>query len=624
MASPPRPMRRQRGAERMSITVGPSPLLAAAALVSSPDDIQVDSDTVQHGAALVRQKQREVLGMYWQLGELWYTGNFFKQAMSRVRLRIAVLDDDGSRVPVFEEGGVVREGVDAAAARQAQEVLRAMRPSVGTQQQLLGQAGLNLGLCGECHLVGREQPTRFGTTGRSYDIRSILEFFAIGGGRYRYVRAPGERGDDYEADAVHAVRIWNPDAAFGDLADAAPMALRDIMEELYLLTRQVQGEALSRLATCGVLLVAEELDDPDDEEASEQDEEGDAFTRDIIRHASAAIADKGSAAGVLPYIARVPAQYIKDDAAMKFIDFMRSSDDQAMKKRAEAVQRFAQGMDLPVEIVTGHMQTTFANAAQIDEDLYKVHIEPKCELLVASFTTGYLWPILNADQFVIDYDASELVAQPDRSQEYADAHKDFVISDAARRRAIGASEEDAPDEVEVQERIAIAQAIRVTTRVQATEEQVQTDDSNIGPGTDAPLPPDPAAVTPAPISASAAVMQGVIESSVNRSVFWTCRRLRARVNRSPELKSEYATTSDGDMAVLLGEAAVSRLVPERWTQEFDEPVRYLAQNLELTGPAQIAVRAEMERLADARLFSPSSDAAGYRAPRIAGDGPLIP
>lgn len=624
MARPPRQVGRTRGSERMSRTIADSPLVAAALLVGSPEDVNADRDTGPHGAALVRQKQREVLGMYWQLGELWYTGNFFKQALSRVRLRIATLDDDGSRVPVYEEGKV-REGIDSTKAKAAVDALREMRPYVGTQQQLMGQAGLNLGLVGECHLVGRDMAAaKFGLK-RAYDIRSVLEFFPSGDG-FRYVRAPGEMGEELARDAVHAVRVWNPDAAFGDLADAAPMALRDIMEELHLLTQQVKGEALSRMSTNGVLLVADELDDPDSEDASENDEAGDAFTRDIIRHASAAIADKASAAGVLPYIMRVPAQFIKDKAAIEFVAFHRESDDQAMKKRTEAVHRFAQGMDLPVEVVEGHMSTTFANAAQIDEDLYKVHIEPKCELLVNAFTTGYLWPRLNDDMFVIDYDASELVSQPDRSAEYAEAHKDFVISDAARRRAIGASEEDAPDDDEIQARIAIAQAIRVNTRVAATEEQVQAVDDEAAGGNEV-IPPTPAAaappVPPAAGVAASAMMQGVIEATVNRSVFWTARRLRARVNRTPETRDRFANATDTDMAIELGEPVVDRLVPNRWRDEFDEGVRYLTQNLELTASEALAVRAEMERLADARLFTPSSDRAKYRMPRIAGDGPPV-
>ena len=85
------------------------------------------------------------------------------------------------------------------------------------------------------------------------------------------------------------------------------------------------------------------------------------------------------------------AEYLKE---IRYISFARPDAAIAMAKRREAVERFAQGIDLPPEIVLGHMNTTFVNAGQITEDLFRTHIEPKLLVWVKALTVGYLRPQL--------------------------------------------------------------------------------------------------------------------------------------------------------------------------------------------------------------------------------------
>ena len=194
---------------------------------------------------------------------------------------------------------------------------------------------------------------------------------------YERIEAPGAVPKDIPPDAL-VLRVWQPHPAWGQLADSSVRAVREILEELVLLTRDIRGQALSRLAAAGLLIVPSEIDYADDDNASEDTDEGDAFTRDLIRTLSAAIADKATAAAVTPFVLR--AAYDLCDR-IRHIEFRRPRDIESSEKRKETVQRFAQGVDLPVEIVLGHASTTLSNAWQIDETLYKAYVEPKALLL---------------------------------------------------------------------------------------------------------------------------------------------------------------------------------------------------------------------------------------------------
>src|SRR3954447_8885236 len=174
---------------------------------------------------------------------------------------------------------------------------------------------------------------------------------------------------------------------------------------------------------------------------------------------STAISDKGSAAQTVPFVVRAPADLLHPDK-FRTIDLSPTHTSDSAEKRKEAVQRFAQGIDLPVEIVTGHAGTTFANAVVIDDALFKSHIEPVLEIICDALTAGYLRPAMGEDvAFKVHYDSGELVARPNRAADAKDVHDRFALSDASLRTATGFGDSDAPDDEEIEERIRIKQAI---------------------------------------------------------------------------------------------------------------------------------------------------------------------
>jgi hypothetical protein len=161
------------------------------------------------------------------------------------------------------------------------------------------------------------------------------------------------------------------------------------------------------------------------------------------------IRDEESASAVVPLIIRGPAEL---GDAIKQFKFERSFDPALAQRADRVLERILQGLDVPKDVVTGLANVKYSNALQIDESLYKAHIEPLMLLSVDSLTVVYLRPYLIANGFdpeevskiVVWYDPSSVATRNDRA---ADANEGFdrnAISYNTWRRAHGFSDADAP------------------------------------------------------------------------------------------------------------------------------------------------------------------------------------
>ena len=184
------------------------------------------------------------------------------------------------------------------------------------------------------------------------------------------------------------------------------------------------------------------------------EEAEDEFEEQLIDAMTTPIRDEESASAVVPLIIRGPAEL---GDAIKQFKFERSFDPALAQRADRVLERILQGLDVPKDVVTGLANVKYSNALQIDEALYKAHIEPLMLLLVDSITVVYLRPYLIANGFspdevnkiVVWYDPSAVATRNDRAAD-ADAGFDrFAVSYNSWRRAHGFSDADAPDGTEV-------------------------------------------------------------------------------------------------------------------------------------------------------------------------------
>ena len=440
----------------------PRSLTAAAAQVRMNDKGEFEQFKSRRSASS-SSWQAEAWEYYDAIGEIKYAFNLVASVVSRIRIFAASIDD-ASQAPVSVHESRI---IDAGLASAAERALERLNSAYGGQAGLLKDAALNLSVSGECYLV--QMPARVGTgTPESWDIRSVDEVVVDAKGGYNVI---GRREQTQGTGAGFGVsrlgqnafvgRIWRSHPRFSDEADSSLRGLLDLCAELLLLNRTFRATARSRL-NAGALYLPDGLSvaaqaDPDYPYDSEDgigagftaEEAEDEFEEQLIDAMTTPIRDEESASAVVPLIIRGPAEL---GDKIKQFKFERSFDPALAERSDRVLERILQGLDVPKDVVTGLANVKYSNALQIDEALYKAHIEPLMLLICDALTVVYLRPYLTANGYseseanriTVWYDPSAVSTRNDRA---ADADAGFdrgAVSYDTWRRAHGFSDQDAP------------------------------------------------------------------------------------------------------------------------------------------------------------------------------------
>jgi hypothetical protein len=258
-------------------------------------------------------------------------------------------------------------------------------------------------------------PERIGTgVPESWDVRSVDEIMADvrGGfniiGRREQATGGGMANPNKLTKSAFVGRIWRSHPRYSDEADSSLRGLLDLCAELLLLNRTFRATARSRL-NAGALYLPDGLsvaaqgdpdypydDDSDLNPGFTAEEAEDEFEEQLIDAMTTPIRDEESASAVVPLIIRGPAELGDKIKQFKF----ERSFDPALALRADRVlERILQGLDVPKDVVTGLANVKYSNALQIDESLYKAHIEPLMLLIADAITVVYLRPSLIAQGY---------------------------------------------------------------------------------------------------------------------------------------------------------------------------------------------------------------------------------
>ncbi len=450
----------------------PRVLTAAAAQIKIKDTNEFEQFKSRRNAASSAW-QAEAWEYYDAIGEIKYAFNLVASVVSRIRIYAAAVDDPSETPSPVSKS----ENIDPRLAAAAERALERLNSAYGGQAGLLRDAALNLSVSGECYLV--QIPEKQGTgTPESWDIRSTDELITDARGNFSVIGRREQNSNTGAGansmnrgvalgDRSFVGRIWRSHPRYSDEADSSLRGLLDLCAELLLLNRTFRATARSRL-NAGALYLPDGLsvaaqgdgdfpldyDSEIDPVAFTPEEAEDEFEEQLIDAMTTPIRDEESASAVVPLIIRGPAEL---GDAIKQFKFERSFDPALAQRADRVLERILQGLDVPKDVVTGLANVKYSNALQIDESLYKAHIEPLMLLLVDSFTAVYLRPYLIANGFpedevrklVVWYDPSAVATRNDRA---ADADAGFdrnAVSYNTWRRAHGFSDADAPDAKEL-------------------------------------------------------------------------------------------------------------------------------------------------------------------------------
>lgn len=398
-----------------------------------------------------RQKnwQDEAWRYYDECGEIWFAANFIANCLRKIRL-FAAEQPDVSQVPI-----AIPDDAPGPLGDAVQNIERLGRADGGIGGIMAG-LGLNLSIPGECVLVGAEDENRI----ERWRVCSADEVFINGDGKWAVRGRPNDKkGTVLDEETSVAYRIWRRHPRWSMEADSPMRPILDIVEELLILSRAIRASARSRLAGAGMLLWPSEASLGTANPATAQQVSGqavDPVLADLMTAMLTPIGDEGTAAAVVPLLAKLPGERI---AQVKHLLFDRPIDPQLAAQRMELLKRIANGLDIPAEILLGMQDSNHWTAWQIDEQTFKAHLEPLVIQICATLTAEFLRPNLGLDDplesdVLVWYDASALIGHPNRTQDTKDAHKMFLLSDVAAVRYLGFNEEDMPSAEEIQARVA--------------------------------------------------------------------------------------------------------------------------------------------------------------------------
>ncbi|PWI06519.1 hypothetical protein DIZ27_32785 [Streptomyces sp. NWU339] len=348
-----------------------------------------------------------------------------------------------------EDGSIERLPHD----HPASDIVEEIAGGPDGQAALLGDFGPHLVVAGEGWVIVRPLLEKTGTavTGYEWRVLSIAEVTQHSGKLVAEIDGEPVEIPEYDPDAEYdhtvpiAIRVWKPSPRRHIEADSPVRSSLQLLEELQLLNAAVAAIARSRLTGRGVLLIPKGTRFPTST-SSPSDAEDDLI--DVFMEvASTAIREPDSAAATVPIVLEVPAESISD---IKWLKFESEFDDLAIRLREEAIRRFANGLEVPAEILLGLGDANHWSAWALTAEAIRLGVEPRLALISHALTVQWLRPLLedhgveDAEEYLVWYDTSNLRVQANRAQTALEAFGLGLISAASARRETGFDESDAP------------------------------------------------------------------------------------------------------------------------------------------------------------------------------------
>lgn len=377
--------------------------------------------------------QAEAWNMLDTVGELEFYREWISNALSRCTLSVVEVQDDDSEVTVLE--GLPAEAMDALFGGET------------GQGEMLGTMGGHLAVPGETWLCGLLEPS----ADPSIDTWRVLSRDEVKqqGNRWQIDRGDGEP-EVYADDEVYLTRIWRPHPRKWVEAHSSVRSALPILRELVGLSKHVAASIDSRLAGAGILAVPSEITfaSPATPDGDGEDPDEDPFMAALIEAMVTAIEDRGDASALAPLIVKAPAEHLDK---IKHITFATPLSAEARALRQEAIQRLANSLDVPAEVLTGMADVNHWTGWLLDENAIKMHVEPLLGVITHGLTTRYLWPILQGGsealdpalrRFKVKGSTENLRQRPNRSAEAQALHGSLTITDEALARETGFDKED--------------------------------------------------------------------------------------------------------------------------------------------------------------------------------------
>jgi hypothetical protein len=379
-------------------------------------------------------------------GEMRFVVNWVGNAVSRCRMYAAQITDDG----------VVGDEVEDPKIKLIAETMFGSPAAKAQAQRLMG---INMMTAGDVFIVaeGYQKAKDGGEAADKWYVCSSSEVFRRGDD-IMVKRSITHGGGNYKLNPATdlLIRAWNPHPRRYDAADSTVRAILPVLRELEQCTKRVFAELDSRLAGAGILLLPDNIDfprPPQDNPGVPQPTGVEGFSELLQKTMATSMQQRDSAAAVVPIILQMAVDALDK---VKHLTFDSTISDHISQMRKDAVQRMAMSLDIPPEVLTGMGGSNHWSSWQIEESSIKIHIEPLLIQLADALNIGYFQPALkaagvqNPEKVTLWFDITALTVRPNRSDQALQfAEKEYISAKAARDNA-SFTDDDAPEDKELQ------------------------------------------------------------------------------------------------------------------------------------------------------------------------------
>lgn len=442
MAAPSlRIVRRPKGALVASATA----LTAASAPVDDPTQI------FRSGLNGRRDDwQAEAWELYRLVGEYGWFVRFRARTCSRVRLIASEIDPDTG----LPTGGISE---DNAEGRRVSELVRTIAGGPLGQAELIKRTAQILGVPGELWIAVLVLPVGvkwFAVTPKQIERGNRNNTVVI--------KLPdGSKHEFNKANGDGMFRVWNEDAEDPSQPDSPVRSNLDPLREVVTASRKIRNADLSKLIGNGILVIPQEASLPDTNAPVSADKPGDPPTPPVqsgkvaqklqnMIAAQAKIAVEegpGSLASMTPLIVAAPAEHVDK---IKHVTITDEITKVAIETRNAAIDRLAMGLDMTPEQLRGLGDTNHWSSRQLTDEDVNMYVKPVMETICHAIYDNAMRNVLissgiNPDKYLLWYDASDLTADPDKTDEAKDAHTAGALKNAALLRQLGLPDDDGYD-----------------------------------------------------------------------------------------------------------------------------------------------------------------------------------
>lgn len=455
---------------------------AAATKIDFTDDDVARREAAQHRKRPFKW-QKDAWQHYDDVELVRNYGRWAGDVQQRMRLFPAyIADPDEPPMPADKA-----EGVPASEVRLAYDIFDRFRSDEEDLSELQRVSGLNLAIPGEVWWVGTDdQPeyaTRSNPTGERWRAVSVEELVVTRDGRWAISPDEFARESEMEfldPETTTLVRMYRRHGRRRRWPDSAMRSANLICEELLIATESLMGTLRARLSA-GMLPIPDDIEassiggahDTDDDD-EERDDGKDVLLERLMKHMMTPIRDHRSAAAVVPYLLRVPNEYLDK---IKLVDLARDIDPKLIERMEHLISRFAIAIDMPPEQLTGKSDLNHWNIYELDAEGIRMHAEPVTGIYVNGLVSKVWRPRLemggvsDPERWTISWDPSEAMAHPDLS---GNAMKGYaanppVIGRIPTAKALGFSEDDMPDDEELTQILEYRRSTRRTDQPGASQ-----------------------------------------------------------------------------------------------------------------------------------------------------------